>query len=238
MASLAPLFRPIIDYALPPRCAGCGVIVPDDGQLCAPCWGTLDFLTGEGCALCGLPGIADGMVCAPCLERPPRHDGVRAAVAYGDLARDLALRLKYGRRVGLAAMLARAMMRHVPEDAELLVPVPLHRWRIWQRGFNQSALMARHIGNERSIPLALNVLRRVRATPMLGGLGAKARADAVRGVFAVPAQLRPQLKGKSVILVDDVYTSGATANACASALKRAGATRVVVLCWARVLKGD
>jgi ComF family protein len=232
------IFRPVVDFALPPRCAGCGEIVAADLQLCLACWQSLEFLTGEGCALCGTPEVADGLICAPCLAHPPRHDGVRAAVTYGDLARRIVLRLKHGRRIGLARLIATIMARHLPDEAALLVPVPLHRWRIWNRGFNQSALIATHLAAHSGQPVALDLLRRVRATPLLRGLGAKARADALRGVFAVNPAQREAIKGKTILLVDDVFTSGATAGGCAAVLKRAGAARVVLICWARVLISD
>jgi ComF family protein len=179
-----------------------------------------------------------GQTCAPCLQRAPDHDGVRAAVAYGDVAREIVLKLKHGRRVGLAKTVGRAMARIMPAEPALLVPVPLHRWRIWHRGFNQSALIARHLAKGSHHQLMLDVLRRDRATPMLGGLGAKARTDALRGVFSVDPAQRDQLRGRTILLVDDVYTSGATANACSRTLKRAGAARVIIICWARVLRDD
>jgi ComF family protein len=129
------------------------------------------------------------------------------------------------------------MRRHVPagSDADsLLVPVPLHRWRIWRRGYNQAAIIARAIARLTGAPMALDPIVRRKPTPLLRGLGRKARARAVRGAFVI----RPDadVKGRHIILVDDVYTTGATANACAKALKRAGAARVSVLCWARVVR--
>jgi ComF family protein len=173
------------------------------------------------------------MICAPCLQTPPRHDGVRAAVAYGDIPRALALRLKYGRRTGLATTMARIIAPQV-DGPGILVPVPLHRWRLWNRGFNQAMLVAQSLADLTGLPLDSNVLIRKRATASLRGLTRKQRADAVRGVFRTTRRL----DGKTVWLVDDIYTTGATANACAAALKRAGADRVVVLAWARVLQED
>jgi ComF family protein len=238
MAVVSAFLRGALDFALPPRCAGCGVIVEGDRQLCLECWSTLDFLTAEGCLLCGCPSVEAGMSCGPCLAHPPRHDGAHAVVAYGDLARAVVLKFKHGGRIGLAPLVAGAMARHLPPEPYLLIPVPLHRWRIWHRGFNQSALLARQLAKISDQPFALDVLRRAKPTPLLRGLGAKARAAAVQGVFAVGKENAATLKGRTVVLVDDVYTSGATANACANALKRAGAAKVLVLCWARVLIGD
>jgi ComF family protein len=127
------------------------------------------------------------------------------------------------------------MARLLPPDTDTLIPVPLHRWRLWSRGFNQALLMAESIGRTRAVPVERSLLLRTRRTPPLKGLGRRMRAKAVRGVFTVPASHRAALRGKAVVLVDDVYTSGATADACTRALLKAGAAKVTILCWARVL---
>ena len=232
--TIAAALRPFVDFALPPRCPGCGATVVAQHRFCAACWVTLEFATGRGCALCNLPmpgfGAAD---CADCMATPPRHDGVRAAVAYGDIARRVVLQLKYGRRTGLAATMARMLARHIDDDG-LLVPVPLHRWRLWGRGFNQAVAMAQALGRASGLAVATDLLERKRATGTMRGLSRARRAAAVRGAF----RMRRKLSGETIWLVDDVYTTGATANACAAALKRAGAGRVIVLAWARVLRED
>jgi ComF family protein len=238
MTRVARAFDAVLGFALPPRCPACGEIVIEDASLCGACWARLDFLTGAGCNRCGAPG-ADGLTCASCLAAPPVHDGVRAAVAYGEVPRKIALKFKYGRRPGIARMIARDMRRAVDGGAvDLLVPVPLHRWRLWSRGFNQSALIATRLAAATGVPADLQLLRRVKATPPLRGLGARDRANAVRGAFAVDAGRPADLKGRAIGLVDDVYTSGATADACTRALKRAGAARVVILSWARVVRDE
>lgn len=164
---------------------------------------------------------------------PPPWDSARAVLAYGDVARTVALRLKYGRRIGLARLIARQMLRHVGDEEALIVPVPLHRWRLWSRGFNQSALIADHLGRLTGWPVEKQALRRVKRTAPLRGMNPKARAKMVRGAFALgPGE---GVKGRRVLLIDDVHTSGATAAACAKMLKRGGATEVRLLCWARVL---
>jgi ComF family protein len=225
--------------ALPPRCCGCGEPVAADHQFCASCWQQLRFLTPPWCAACNLPFDYDRgeeACCARCIASPPHHAGIGAAVAYGETARRLALKLKYGGRIGVAETMARLIARQVPDGVDLLVPVPLHRWRLWSRGYNQAALIAGALGRRLGIGEDRTALVRVRRTPVLRGLGPRARAKAVAGAFRVadPASV----KDRHIGLVDDVLTSGATAQACARVLMRAGAASVTILCWARVLPGD
>lgn len=238
MAKAGDIYRAAVAFALPPRCAACGQVVGDDLELCVTCWQSLNFLTGDGCERCGMPIAPIHVVCAPCLKQSPDHDGAYASVAYGEIARNIALKLKHGRRIGLAKLIARLIARRLPGEPGILMPVPLHRWRIWRRGFNQSALIARRLAEMTSLPLQLDTLQRTKPTPMLRGANARERSEAVRGAFSVLPHRAATLQGGTVFLIDDVYTSGATANACARALKRAGAKKVVVLCWARVMLGS
>jgi len=236
------VLRLALDFALPPRCPSCGLVTADPHRFCLGCWRSLTFLGDPCCASCGLPfeyGADDAAAqCGRCLADPPRFDRLRAAVAYGDVARRVALKLKYSGRPGVAETLAALMARHLADSdpGALLVPVPLHRWRIWTRGYNQSALIAAALSRRTGLALAPDLLRRIKATPPLRGLGRRERAETVRGAFRVPPHAKPSVAGRTLILIDDVYTSGATAGACAKALKRAGAARVEVACWARVLR--
>jgi ComF family protein len=235
--------RRVVDFALPPRCPGCGVIVQEEHSFCLDCWSQLVFLGEPCCARCGLPFEHDGggaeAECGACLAAPPRFDSARAAVAYGEIPRKVALKLKYGGRPGVAETMARLMARHLPEGGggALLAPVPLHRWRIWKRGYNQAGLIASALARRSGAALALDLLERTKATPYLRGMGPRERAETVRGAFRVPKRRLETLAGRDVILVDDVFTSGATAGACAAVLKRAGARRVSLLSWARVVRG-
>jgi len=232
--------RPLLDYALPPRCASCGAIVSEPGTFCTDCWASISFLGEPLCACCGndLPAaMGMGALCGACLATPPPYERMRAVLRYGDVGRAVAHRLKYGRRLSLARVMAAHMARLLPEAASaraLLVPVPLHRWRIWSRGFNQAALIARHLGKRMDMPVAVDLLRRTRHTPPLHALSAHKRARTVRGAFALAPGAREQLEGRTAVLIDDIWTTGATATACARLLRKAGAERVEILCWARV----
>ena len=233
--------RLAVDFALPPRCPGCGTIVAEEHSFCLGCWSQLVFLGEPCCTRCGLPFEHDGggeAECGACLAEPPRFDRVRAAVAYGEIPRKVALKLKYGGRPGVAETMARLIERHLPRGGDaILAPVPLHRWRIWKRGYNQAGLIASALARRSGVPTVLDLLERKKATPYLRGMGSRERREAVRGAFAVAEKRRPAIAGRGVVLVDDVFTSGATANACAMALKRAGAKEVSLLCWARVVRG-
>jgi ComF family protein len=239
MLDLQALTGKLVAYALPPRCPGCGEVVDQDHSFCAVCWQSLDFLTGPGCVSCGIPLDNAGLSCAGCLARRPVHDGVRSVVAYGDVARTLALRLKYARRPGHARTMAKYLARHAELfPGAIIAPVPLHRWRLWSRGYNQAALIASAVAAKTGHRLQQDLLVRVKSTPPLRGLGAIEREKAVRAAFSVRPMHTAMIRQRDICLVDDVYTSGATANACARALKSAGARRVIVLSWARVLRSD
>ena len=226
-----------LDFALPPRCAGCGTIVENVHSFCLDCWTKIEFLGESGCTTCGLPLEAtEAETCGACLASPPRIARTRAAVAYGDLTRSLAIRLKYGRKVAIARTMARYMAPLIGEAASdpILVPVPLHRTRLWGRGFNQSALVARELSRRLEFRTDPCALRRLKRTPPLKGMSRAQRRKTVAAAFKVADQ--SAIAGRTVILIDDVLTTGSTAEACARVLQRAGAVRVELITWARVVR--
>jgi len=242
---ISSALKPMVDLAYPPRCPLCGDALGTQDGLCLPCWAKLEQPGEPACVSCQrpIPASLDNMPdarCAPCLSAPPRHAGIAAATLYNDASRKLVLSFKHGRRIALARMMARLMAARLGAVGEgsILVPVPLHRWRLWRRGYNQSALLAGELAKLTGIPVSLNALERHKATPSLGGLGKKERKRALQGSIRPNARASKKVEGASVILVDDVMTSGATADACIAALLKAGAREVKIACFARVVDGD
>ncbi len=179
------------------------------------------------------------MTCAVCLAHPPRYAEIAAGTLYNDASRQLVLAFKHGGKIALAPMLAGVIAPHLvdadPSNPPWLVPVPLHRWRLWKRGYNQAALLARGLEKLGKGKLLYQGLVRERATPSLGGLGRTARQRALAGSIIVPRRMRERIRGRDIILVDDVMTSGATSDVCVGALLKAGASCVRIACFARVL---
>jgi ComF family protein len=235
-SALRSAARILLDFALPPRCPGCGTVTAEVDLFCDSCWREVDFMAG-GCGTCGIPLEAtDAETCGACLAEPPPLDRIRSAVAYGETARSLVLRLKYGRQTALARTMAHYMRRPMGELSEgaVLAPVPLHRRRLWERGFNQAGLIASALGRDGGAEVQPMLLRRTRNTPKLKGMSVSERRRTVQGAFAL--RDNHDVRGRNIILVDDVYTSGSTASACARLLKRKGAVRVELITWARVVR--
>ena len=228
----------------PPVCAGCRRIVSEPGSLCGECWRGLRFLEQPWCEVMGTPfshEMGPGVLSADAIANPPPFDRARAAVAHGGIARRMVHGLKYGDRTDLAPWLARWMLRAGREllpGADLIVPVPLHRVRFLHRRFNQSAELARAISRLSGVPFSPDVVHRVKPTRQQVGLGLRQREDNVRGAFKVAPEAEIEVAGRRIVVVDDVYTTGATVSSVAKALRRAGAARIDVLTFARVLPGD
>jgi len=233
--------RALFDLALPPLCAGCRAPLGDGEGLCAACWSTLSFIAPPFCPRLGIPFVYDpgpGVLSAAAIAAPPAYQRARAAVRYDGVARDLVQALKYSDRLDLAPMMGRWMAHAGGEllaDADALVPVPLHWRRQWARRANQSAALAVAIGRPSGVGVVTGALQRARATPQQVGLSKTERAVNVQGAFRVAPGRRAEIAGRRLVLVDDVLTSGATVEACAKALLRAGAARIDVLVFARVV---
>lgn len=238
---LLQLGRHTLDLALPPRCLSCGAAVDAQGTLCARCWSGLTFLGPPWCRCCGLPFDLEseaGSLCGACIATPPAFDQARAAVAYDDASKRLILGFKHGDRLHGARPFAAWMLRVAEtgaDGASLVAPVPLHRWRLWRRRYNQSALLAAWIGRLAGVPVVNDLMVRTRPTRSQGGLTRAGRQRNVRGALAIRPRRAALVEDAHVVLVDDVLTTGATVGEAARVLRRAGAARVDVLTLARVL---
>ena len=237
--ALARVLSRGLDLLLPPRCLGCGRLVETAHSLCPDCWQGVAFLAPPLCARCGYPfetEMEDGALCAACTREPPDWDRARAVFRYDDQSRKLILGFKYSDRTEAAKAFGQWMARAGREllsDADLVVPVPLHWTRLFTRRYNQSALLARAVSRLTGVSLDPLALVRRRRTPSQSGLDGGERRRNVRGAFAVPPRKAAAVSGRRIVLIDDVLTTGSTANACAAALRAAGAADIDVLTLAR-----
>ncbi len=235
--------RALIDVALPPTCLATDEPVEAAGRVSPAAWARLTFLTAPQCARCGTPFSCDWgreALCGACLARPPVFDTARAALAYDDDSRPLVLAFKHGGRVdGLPAFAGWMAAAMAPgAAADIVLPTPLHPSRLRARRFNQATLLARALARRLGWPFDADALERIKPTVSQGGLSASGRRRNVAGAFTVPAAARSRVQGARVLVVDDVFTTGATAQAATRALKRAGAARVDVVSLARVVRLD
>lgn len=252
MQSVVTIGRRVLDAVLPPTCAKCHVVVERNGTLCADCWKALRFLGPPWCQCCGFPfefeaadtglrgfEISESSLCGDCLQNPKAFDRARSALAYDDASRDLILAFKHADRTETALNLATWMTlagSELLESADIIVPVPLHWWRLFLRRYNQSALLAQRLADRCGKPFDARVLERRRATLSQGHLSRTARQRNVAGAFRIQTALKSRIEGRRVLLIDDVYTSGATISACVACLRAGGAEAVDVLTLARVLR--
>jgi ComF family protein len=234
-------FSALMDALVPPSCPICRAFLQKQDGICGPCWQDLNFITGPVCQITGHPMPIDlgaQTISLAAQMRPPPYHRARAAFAYDGSAAELIRRFKFRDRPDLATYFAPHML-HFGADVlspdSLFVPVPLHRWRLLARRFNQSAELVRALHELTGHDMSLTALRRVRATRRQLGLTRAGRKRNLRGAFAVPAKYRPEIEGRSVVLVDDVLTTGATVEECSRVLRRAGAAQVDVLTIARVV---
>ncbi|MGF1474733.1 MAG: double zinc ribbon domain-containing protein [Geminicoccaceae bacterium] len=239
----AEWFKRGLDLVLPPRCHGCGSVLYGDDGLCGDCWGRLTFIAPPFCRICGfpLPGSSvDQPLCAGCAAKPPVFDRARAALRYDNASRHYILRFKNQGRLAVQGLFARWLHHAGTEilaETDVIVPVPLHRWKLFRRGFNQAALLAQRLASRTGHPVEVNAFRRIQATQSQKGLGGNQRLTNITAqAFGVAPERPASFLDQRVLLIDDVLTTGATASACANALKRAGALSVDVLSLARVVR--
>lgn len=236
-----------VDLVLPPRCPVSGDAVEAQGMVSPAIWKETSFIAEPFCACCGVPfavALPDNvenkaLLCSECLADPPPFRMARAALRYDGAGRDLVLAFKHGDKTHSALSFTPWLLRAgAPflEDADALVPVPLHRWRLLRRRYNQACIMVKYVSAQTGLKVLPDGLQRLRATVSQGKMNARQRDENVRSAFSVPERHRNNIYGKKIVLVDDVYTTGATVRACAKTLLKAGAERVDVLTLARVAR--
>lgn len=241
-APVASFVRLSLDTVLPPRCPVTQDIVERQGTLSPKAWASLHFLSDPLCKTCGVPlevDVGKDMECGGCLVTKRQYVKLRSALAYDDASKPLILGFKHGDRTHAVVSFVPWLMqagRDLIAAADMIVPVPLHRWRLLQRRYNQSGLMAAALGRTAQKNVMHDVLMRTRSTPSQGFLKAGERAQNVRNAFAVRSDV--DVSGKNILLIDDVYTTGATVSECAKALKDKGASAVNVLTLARVVRPE
>lgn len=242
LPTLKAAWSAAVNVLTPPLCLACRAPVAQGAALCLSCWQQLSFLEEPVCDALGTPFAFDegeGALSPAAIADPPPWQRGRAAVAYSEVAQRLVQLLKYEDTHEAGHAMARMMAgagRRLLAEADVIIPVPLNRWRLWRRRYNQAAVLAHGVGRHSAVPVATDVLLRIRPTPQQVGLTAAERRRNVRKAFDVPPDRRSAVDGKAVLLVDDVRTTGATAEACTDALLAAGAARVDVLTFALVLQ--
>lgn len=234
--------RTVADLLFPPECLTCRTLVADPGLLCSACWERIHFIAGPVCVQCGTPfelDLGPETTCAVCIASPPKYDQARSVMIYDDASKQLVLAFKYRDRLDGARSYATWMLRAAApllDKADVIVPVPMHHWRRISRKYNQAAVLAQSLGTLSGKPVWPMVLRQTRATHGQKGLSGTARRRSVAGAFEIRDSSKAQIRGKRVLLIDDVLTTGATVDACAGVLRRAGASGVDVATLARVVR--
>jgi ComF family protein len=241
--SLAEVLNDLSEVIFPPQCLNCTEIMhPSNGQIfCPACKEQINFITGKCCRICGTTfpdSPAEGHLCGDCLGEKPYFSYARAIFSYKDIILNAIHQFKYKSNLSTGEILASFMAGFSFPDIDfadytLIIPVPLHVKRLRERGFNQSLILARAIGEKRKITVDFSVLKRRKFTLTQTGSNKKERKNNIKGSFEVSD--KKKIDGKKIILVDDVYTTGATVNECAKILTKSGAQKVSVLTLARVL---
>jgi ComF family protein len=240
--SFKDLLNDVSDIIFPPRCLACDGIINQhsDQVFCSVCLEKISFITGSFCPICGLPFLdspAGSHICGNCLEKKPYYTKARAVAAFKTVIMDAIHKFKYGRSISTGHALGSFMAGFSFPDFDfseysLLLPVPLHIKRLQERGFNQSLLLAKEIGKKYQLPVNFSLLKRCKFTLTQAGLNKAEREKNIKGAFSVTD--KKKVAGKHIILIDDVYTTGATVNECAKVLLKADAQQVAVLALSRV----
>lgn len=232
----------LLDFILPPQCINCSTSVLQQGGLCADCWEKIHFISKPFCSICGFPfniSIENENICAPCARKSPLFARARAAVYYNDASKPMILRFKHADALHITPLFAEWLYQagyDLFPQAEYLVPIPLHWSRLVYRGYNQAALLSQKLSKKTKIPHLPDLLERIRRTPSQGELTSKEREKNVSNAFKLNKKYEQLIHDKHILLIDDVFTSGATVQACTKILKKSGAKQIDILTLAKVIK--
>lgn len=241
---IKPLLESLLDFILPPICLNCHSALLTADQLCPECWQNINFISSPFCQINGTPlpfDIGVGALSTHAIANPPEYAHARACAHYDGTMRELIHKLKYQDRHELTTLMARWLNQTGTElisQSELIIPIPLHPWRLWQRRFNQATLLAKKLAIQTGLPVDLQSLQRPKKTKTQVGLSQKQRKSNLEGAFKIHNNHIEMISNRTILLIDDVITTGATVNAAAKTLKRAGATNVNVLSLARVISNS
>ncbi len=230
-----------LNVVIPSTCPICKTLTDESPALCAACWKTLHFVSPPFCRSCAYPlEISDVPMplCGKCAMNPLDLDATRTALVYDHYSKFLIMRYKHGNDLYLASIFTKWLQQFgedLIQNADLIVPVPLHPRRLFKRGYNQAAILSNRLSHLTGIPTNPCLLERTHHTPSQGHLTPKARQENLKGAFAVSKKYTASIKGQRILLVDDVMTTGTTLNECAKALKKGGATEVTALVLARAI---
>ena len=243
-AALSAFKTRFLDILFPPQCLKCASLVAETGTLCATCWLKISFIDGACCEACGLPfeyDLGPAALCGACSQDRPLFSRARSAMIYNAASRDIILAFKHGDKTHAVAAYGKWLFRagsKMSPEIDVIVPVPLHWSRLFHRRYNQAALLAIEFSKLSGIPARTNILRRHKKTASQGHKTVRARHTNLRGAFSVPSRAKAGIKDKKILLIDDVFTTGATAQACTKILLQAGVKNVDVLTLARVVRTE
>ena len=243
MSVINKYFNAILDFLFPPSCPICGAAGESHGHLCGDCWSCFEWIDGPHCACCGYPFPDDyepdsNAMCPVCAAGKNELDFIRAACVYDDMSRSVMLPFKHGGRIKFARFISHAMiwaLRDVDIKPDIVMPVPLANRRLFHRGYNQATLLAREIARVYNAPIDYDSVHRL-YRPNMGHKTHTERVRNIRGVFSVVDA--DKIRGKKILLVDDVMTSGATFDELARVLRRAGAAAVYGVVFCRVVRAN
>ncbi len=239
---LKTLATKCLDIILPPKCISCGTFVDDANTICPSCWGDLNFISEPSCKICGYPFQfkAEGIeLCAGCLNERPLFEKAKSVWVYDQHSKHMVTSFKYSDKTHTADIFG-ALMSNTGasfiESSDFVVPVPLHPLKLFQRRYNQAALLAQSIARKNNIPIIPDLLIRTKNSPPQASLNRKQRLENIKSAFDINPKFKAALKDKTITLVDDVMTTGATINECAKILLNGGAYAVYVITLARIVE--